>query len=126
MIHASNWFGAGQHRKRKCTTKDHGRVEEMRVGEMGETPHGRDNEAATATGPGMKTTDHHRTDSVSLTTPVSGPRVDQKVALGLVKPPLSPLSVKSTTPPTQTQLHANESRGMGQVVAGRDDDKDDR
>ena len=39
---------------------------EGRVGEMGEMLCGRDNKAATATGPGMKTTDHHKTDSIML------------------------------------------------------------
>ena len=98
-----------------------------RVGEMGETPHGKVNEeVAAATGPGMKTTEHHRTDGVSLATPASGTRVDQKVELDLVKPPPPPpSSVASTTPPKWTQPHANESHGMGRVVAGRDDDDDD-
>ena len=109
----------------KQNTRDHGRAEEMgRVGKMGETPHGRD-EAAAATGPGMKTTDHHRTDGVSLATLASSPRVNQKVVLNLVKPPPSPLSVASTTPLKWTQPHANELRGNGRVVAGRDDDDDD-
>ena len=84
------------------------------MGEKGETPHGRDNEAAAATGPGTKTTDHHRTDGGSLTTPASGPEVDQKVRLDLVKPPPS---VESTTPPERTQPHGN-----GRVVVDRDDD----
>ena len=44
-----------------------------RVGEKGEMLHRRDNEAAAATGPGTKTTDHHRTDSGSLATPASSP-----------------------------------------------------
>ena len=44
-----------------------------RVGEKGETPHGRDNEAAAATGPGMKATDHQQTDSRSLAILASGP-----------------------------------------------------
>ena len=57
---------------------------EGRVGEKGKTPHGRDNEAAAATGPGTKTMDHHRTDSGSLVTPASSPEVDQKVRLDLV------------------------------------------
>ena len=45
-----------------------------RVGEMGETPHGKvDEEVAAAMGLGMKPTEHHRTDGVSLATPASGP-----------------------------------------------------
>ena len=110
----------GRSREPKRNMRDHGRVEEM--GRVGETPHRRDDEAAAATGPGMKTTDHHRTDGVSLATPASGPRVDQKVVLDLIKPPPSPPSVASTTPPKRTQPHANETHGMGRVVAGRDDD----
>ena len=43
------------------------------VGEMGETLHRRDNEAAAATGLGMKTTDHQKSDGVSLTTLAGGP-----------------------------------------------------
>jgi hypothetical protein len=82
------------------------------VGEKGETPRGRIDEAAAATGPGMKATDHHRTDGVSLATPASGPQ--------LVKPP--PPSVESTTPPARTPPHANESCGKGQQAAGDDDD----
>ena len=59
-----------------------------RVGEMGETPHRKVNEeVAAATGPGIKTTEHHRTDGISLATPASGPQVNQKVELDLVKPP---------------------------------------
>ena len=95
------------------------------MGEKGETPRRRDDEAAAATGPGMKTMDHLRTDSISLATPASGPRDDQKVDLDLVKPPPSPLSVESTTPPKQTQPHANESHKNGQVVVDRDDDDED-
>ena len=111
----------------KHNTKNLGRVEEMgRVGEMGEMPHRRDNEAAAATGPGMKTMDHLWTDGVSLVTLVSGPRDNQKADLDLVKPPPPPLSVESTTPPKQTQPHTNESHGMGRVVAGRDDNDEDR
>ena len=92
---------------------------------MGETPRRRDDEAAAATGLGTKTTEHPQTDSISLATPASSPQVDQKVTLGLFKPPPSPLSVESTTLLKQTQLHANESHGMGQVVVGRDDDDED-
>ena len=45
-----------------------------KVGEMGETLHGKvDKEVAAATGLGKMTTDHQRTDSISLVTPVSGP-----------------------------------------------------
>ena len=119
----------GNCRTRERATRDEEQVAtEWRVGEKGETPRGRDDEAAPATGPGMKTTDHHRTDSVSLATPASGPQVDQKVVLDLVKPPPSPSSVTSTTPPkrTRTQPHANEPHGMGRVVAGRDNDDEDR
>ena len=97
-----------------------------RVGEMGETPRGRDDEAATATGLGMKTTNHHRTDGISLATPASGPRVDQKVILDLVKPPPSPTSVESTTPPIRTSLHTNESGRNGQEVVDRDDNDEGR
>ena len=50
---------------------------EGRMGEKGETPHGRDDEAAAATGPGMKTTDHQKTDGGSLATPASGPSSSQ-------------------------------------------------
>ena len=117
----------GRSREPKRNTRNHGRVEEMgRVGEMGETPRGRDDEAAAATGPGMKTTDHQRTDGVSLATPASGPRDDPKGDLDLVKPPPSPPSAESTTPPKRTQPHANESHGMGWAVAGRDDDNEER
>ena len=99
---------------------------EGRVGEKGETPHGRDDEAAAATGPGTKTMDHHRTDGGSLVTPASSSRDDQKVELNLVKP-LPPLpSVASTTPPKRTQRHANESRENGQVVVDRDDNNRER
>jgi hypothetical protein len=74
------------------------------VGEMGETPRGRvDEEAAAATGPGTATTDHIWTDGVSLATPASGPRDDQKVGLYLVKPP--PPTVESTIPTTSQQAH---------------------
>ena len=96
------------------------------MGEKGEKPHGRDDEAAAATGPGTKTTDHHRTDGGSLATLASGPEVDQKVRLDLVKPPPSLSSVESTTPPIWTSPHANESRENGQVVVDRDDDDEDR
>jgi hypothetical protein len=89
-----------------------------RVGEKGETLRGRIDEAAAASGPGTATTDHRTTDSVSLATPASGPR--------LVKPPPPPLPVELTaTPPVRTPPHANESRGKGQAVAGRDDDDDE-
>ena len=116
----------GNCRTREHATRDEEQVAtEGRVGEMGETLHGRDDEAAAATGPGMKTTDHLQTDGVSLATPASGPRDDQKADFDLVKPPQPPLSVASTTPPKQTQLHANETHGMGRVVAGRDDDDED-
>ena len=96
-----------------------------RVGEKGETPHRRDNEAAAATGLGKTTTDHQWTDSRSLTTLASGPRDDQKVILELVKPLLPPPSVESTTPPKQTQPHANESRENSWVVVDRDDNDED-
>ena len=96
-----------------------------RVGEKGETPHRRDNEAAAATGLGKMTTDHQWTDSRSLTTPASGPQDDQKVVLELVKPLLPPPSVESTTPPKQTQPHANESRENSWVVVDRDDNNED-
>jgi len=92
------------------------------VGKMGETPHGRDDKAAAAMGPGMKTMDHQKTDGISLATLVSGPRDDQKVALDLVKPPPSPPSVASTTPPKWIQPHTKESHGMGRAVAGRNND----
>ena len=81
----------------------------------------RDDEAAAATGPGTETTDHHRTDGGSLTTPVSSPEVDQKAKLDLVKPLPPPPSVKSTTPPKQTQPRTNESRENGRAVVDRDD-----
>ena len=93
-----------------------------KVGEKGEKPHGRDDEAAAATGPGKTTTDHQQTDSRSLATPASGPRVNQEIELDLVKPPPSPPSVESTTPPVQTSPHANESSRNGQEVVERDDD----
>ena len=86
---------------------------EGRVGEKGETPHGRDDEAATATGPGTKATDHQQTDGGGLATPASSPEVDQKAELDLVKPHPPPPSVESTTPPKRTQPHANESRENG-------------
>ena len=105
----------------KHNMKNHGRVKEMgRMGEMGETPHGRDNEAAAAMGPGMKTTDHLWTDGVSLATLASVPRDDQEVRLDLIKPPPSPSSFKYTTPPIRTSLHANESSGNGWEVVERD------
>ena len=44
-----------------------------RVGEKGEKPCGRDDEAATASGPGTVTTDHQKTDGGSLATPASSP-----------------------------------------------------
>ena len=44
-----------------------------KVGEKGEKPRGKDDEAAAATGPGKTTTDHQRTDSGSLATPASSP-----------------------------------------------------
>ena len=117
----------GNCRTRERATRDEEQVAtEGRVGEMGETPRGRDNEAAAATGLGMKTTDHQRTDGVSLATPASGPRDNPKGNLDLVKPPPSPPSVESTTPPKRTQPHANESHGMGRVVAGRDNDDEER
>ena len=98
---------------------------EGRVGKKGKMPHGRDHEAAAATGPGKTTTDHQRTDSGSLATPASGPEVNQKVRLDLVKPhPPSP-SVASTIPPKQTQPHAKESCRNGRVVVDRDDDNED-
>ena len=98
-----------------------------RVGEMGETPHGKVNEeVAAAMGPGMKTTEHHRTDGVSLVTPASGPRVNQKVELNLIKPPPPPSLAMSTTPPVWTALHANESRGNGWEVVERDDNDEVR
>ena len=80
-------------------------------------PHGRDDEAAAATGLGTKTTDHQQTDGVGLATPANGPRVDQKVIPDLVKPLPPPSSVASTTPPKRTQPHRN-----GRVVVDRDDD----
>ena len=99
---------------------------EGRVGEKGEKPHGRDDEAATATGPGTKTTDHHRTDGGSLVTLASSSRDDQKVELDLVKPLPPPPSVASTTPPIRTSPHANESRENGRAVVDRDDDDGER
>ena len=95
------------------------------MGKKGERPHGRDNEAAAAMGPGTKTMDHHRTDGGSLMTPASSPEVDQKAELDLVKPHPPPPSVESTTSPKWTQLHANELHGVGWVVAGRDDNNND-
>jgi hypothetical protein len=92
---------------------------ERRMGEKGETPRGRNDEAAAATGPGKTTTDHHWTDGVSLANPASGPQLVKPTP-----PPSSP-SVESTTPPKRTPPHANESHGMGQAVAGRDDDDSD-
>ncbi|KAF8131681.1 hypothetical protein EV363DRAFT_1296447 [Boletus edulis] len=51
--------------------------EHLRRGEMGETLRGRVEEGtAAASGPGKMTTDHQRTDGVSLATPASGPRDD--------------------------------------------------
>ena len=98
---------------------------EGRVGEKGEKPHGRDDEAATASGPGTVTTDHQMTDGRSLATPASSPGVDQRVRLDLVKPLPPPPSVESTTPPKRTQPHANESRENGRAVVDRDDDDED-
>ena len=57
--------------------------------------------------------------------PSERPTDNQKVALNLVKSPPSPPSVASTTPPKQTQPHTNKSHGMGQVVAGRNDNDED-
>ena len=67
--------------------------------------------------------EHHRTDGISLTTPASAPRDDQKVRLDLIKP-LPPPSLLELTipPPKQTPPRANESHRMGRAVAGRDDD----
>ena len=92
---------------------------EGRVGKKGEKPHGRDDAAAAAMGPGTKTMDHHRTDSGSLVTLVSSPEVDQKAELDLVKPHPPPPSVESTTPPKRTQPHANESRENSWAVVDR-------
>ena len=92
-----------------------------RVGKKGKKPHGRDHKAAAATGPGKMTMDHQWTDSGSLTTLASGPEVDQKVRLDLVKPPPSP-SVASTILPKWTQPRAKESRRNGWAVVDRDDD----
>ena len=84
------------------------------MGEKGEKPHGRDDEAATATGPGTKTTDHYRTDGGSLVTPESSPEVDQKAELELIKPHPPPSSeVASTTLPKQTQPHGNSVGNPG-------------
>ena len=105
----------------KARQSDQPRME-GRVGEKGEMPHGRDDEAAAATGPGTKTTDHHRTDGGSLVTLASSPEVDQKAELDLVKPLPPPPSVASTTPPKWTQPRANESRENGRVLVDRDDD----
>jgi hypothetical protein len=110
------------YRTQELNTRDPGQVGlQDRVGKMGKTPRERvDEEAAAATGPGTVTTDHIWTDSVSLATPVSGPRDDQTVELDLVKPP-PPSLVESTTPlPPQTPLRANESHGNGQGAIGND------
>jgi hypothetical protein len=85
------------------------------MGEKGETLRRRNDEAAAGMGPGKTTSDPHRTDGISLTTPVSSPQ--------LVKPTRPSLPVKLTImPPVRTPLHPNESHRMGQAVVGRDDD----
>ena len=99
------------------------RVEtEGRVGENGETLHGRVDEAAAARGPGTATT-ADTTDGTSLITPASGLQ-DRMVQL--VKPPPSPPVESTTAPPKRTPPRANESHAMGQAVAGRDNDDKDR
>ena len=102
------------------------------MGEKGETPHGRVDEAAAARGPGTVTT-AETTDSVSLATPVSGPQQLVKLLLpslllestippSLIKPP--PRLVESNTRPKWTPPHVNESCGKGQQAV--DDDEDCR
>jgi hypothetical protein len=91
---------------------------EGRVGKTGEMPNGKvDEEVATATGPRTETTDHHRTDGVSLATPVSSPQ--------LIKPP-PPLVESTTTLPIWTPPRANKSHRMGQAVAGGNDNDGDK
>lgn len=55
------------------------------VGKEGKMLHGRIDKGAAAIGPGMKTTNHHKTDGVSLMTLASGPWNNQKVKLILIK-----------------------------------------
>ena len=57
-----------------------------KVGEKGEKPHGRDNEAATASGPDTATTDHQKTDGRSLATLASSlvPRDDKVILCGIL------------------------------------------
>ena len=98
------------------------RVEmEGRVGENGETLHGRVDEVAAVRGLGTATM-ADMTDSTSLITLASGLQ-DQMVQL--VKPPPSPPVESTTTPPKRTPPCTNESHRMGQAVAGRDNNDED-
>ena len=94
-----------------------------RVGEMGKTPHGKVNEeVATATGPGMRTTEHHRTSGISLVTLASSSQVNQKVGPDLVKPLPPPLLESKTLLLKWTPPHTIKSHRIGQVViTGKDD-----
>jgi hypothetical protein len=60
--------GSGRQQKGSLSKKTNGMGKKK-----GKTLRGRIDEAATATGPGMKTSDHQWTRDISLTTPVSSP-----------------------------------------------------
>jgi hypothetical protein len=88
---------------------------ERRMGKKGETPRGRNNKAATATGPGKMTMDYHWTEGVSLVTPASSPQ--------LVKPTpppqvsrsshwqvVRPVSDETEVPHTKARTQWSEAR----------------
>ena len=103
-----------------------------KVGEKGEKPHRRDDEAATASGPGTATTDHQKTDGGSLATPASSPvpRDDKVVLTG--KPPVksqpregqSGAMSQVRTPPSEN-MSDRETQGVtGNKVKGGEMDED--
>ena len=103
-----------------------------KVGEKGKKPHERDDEAATASGPGTATTDHQKTDGGSLATPVSSPVPrDDKVVLTR-KPPVEsqpPEGQSGAMSQVRTPLSENASDGetqgvMGDKVEGGEVDED--
>ena len=103
-----------------------------RVGEKGEKPRGRDNEAATASGLGTVTTDHQKTDGRSLATPASSPvpRDDKVVLTGKPpvesQPPEGQLGAMSQvrTPPSENASDGETQGATGDKVEGGEMDED--
>ena len=103
-----------------------------KVGEKGEKPHGRDNEAATALGLGTATMDHQKTDGGSLATPASSPvpRDDKVVLTGKSpvesQPPEGQLGamLQVRTLPRENASDGETQGAMGDKVEGGEMDED--